>query len=116
LKRSLAIGFLMLTSSFSLYAAKNTQTVVFPTAVQVGAANLPAGEYKATWTGTGAELQLTIDAKGQKAVTVPAHSVQQKNFYNGSITTGTVNGKQVLQTIMLEKSTIVIDAPKVSGN
>jgi curli biogenesis system outer membrane secretion channel CsgG len=88
-------------------AAKNSQTVTIPTAVQVGSTVLPAGDYKVSWTGSGDSAQVTIAKKGVAPVTVPAKVVEQKNNHNG-VSTGTQDGKAVLQTVLLPDVKLVL--------
>jgi hypothetical protein len=88
-------------------AAKNSQTVTIPTAVQVGSTVLPAGDYKVSWTGSGDSAQVTIAKKGVAPVTVPAKVVEQKNDHSG-VSTGAQDGKAVLQTILLNDVKLVL--------
>jgi hypothetical protein len=88
-------------------AAKNSQTVTIPTTVQVGSTVLPAGDYKVSWTGSGDSAQVTIAKKGVAPVTVPAKVVEQKNDHSG-VSTGTQDGKAVLQTILLSGVKLVL--------
>jgi curli biogenesis system outer membrane secretion channel CsgG len=89
------------------FAAKNSQTVTIPTAVQVGSTALPAGDYKVSWTGSADSAQVTLAKKGVAPVTVPAKVVEQKNDHSG-VSTGTQEGKQVLQTILLSDVKLVL--------
>jgi len=45
-------GFALLIASLSVpaFAAKNSQNVTFTDAIRVGSTQLPAGDYKVTWT------------------------------------------------------------------
>lgn len=114
MKRSLGVAFLTLMFSVSMFAAKNAQTVIFHGPIQVGTTQLPAGEYKATWTGTGAAAQLTL-AAGKKNVTVPAQIVDGKS-QTREIHTITKQGVEVLQELQFENLKLVVkDAPQ-SGN
>jgi hypothetical protein len=88
-------------------AASNSQTVTIFGAVQVGSATLPAGEYKITWTGSGATAQVTLQKKGVPPVTVPARVVEEKHNHNG-VSTNSQDGKEVLQTILLSNVSLVL--------
>jgi hypothetical protein len=116
MKRSLTFAFLIVMSSLSLHAAKNSQTVTLLTPVHVGAIVLPAGNCKVSWTGTGSDVQLTLDVKGQNPVTVPAHIVAQTSPGHNSVATTNVNGAEVLQAVGMEKLTLVLDGNKATGN
>jgi len=95
-------GFVLACAFLSApaFAASNSQKVTIPDAVQVGSTVLPAGDYKVTWTGTGASAQVTLAKKGVAPVTVPAKVVEQKNNHSG-VSTVTQDGKLVLRTIIL---------------
>jgi len=114
MKRFMMLGFLTVLFSVSLHAAQNASNVTFHSPMQVGSTTLPAGEYKATWTGSGPDVQLTIETRGQKSVTVPARLDTVKSSYR-SLETNDVNGVTVLQKIVLEKLTLVLSAGKSSG-
>jgi hypothetical protein len=115
MKRSLAVGFLMVLFSLSMHAAQSSARMLLSGPVQVGATTLPAGDCKVSWTGSGPDVQLTLVAAGQKSVTVTAHLVEKKSA-SRSLTTNTVKGVEVLQEIVLEKETFVLAPTQGSGN
>ncbi len=102
-------GFALICSVLSIpaLAATNSQTVNLPSAVQVGQTQLPAGDYKVTWTGTGASAQVTLAKKGVQPVTVSAKVVEQKHDHTG-VTTNANGDKEVLQVIMLSNVSLVL--------
>ena len=82
MKRLFYCAMILAFLSIPAFAAKNTQTVSFSDAVTVGSTQLPAGEYKVTWDGTGASVQVTLEQKGKLhpvTATVAAKVVEQKN-------------------------------------
>jgi|SRR5580658_1265979 hypothetical protein len=101
------VAFLALAFTFSAYAAKNSTTVDLTGPVQVGSATLPAGPVKVSWTGTGADAQLTFAPRGKNPVTVPAQIVVAKNGTT-AISTIDVKGVQYLQQIELDNQTLVV--------
>lgn len=109
-------GFAIILAMFSVpaFAAKNSDTVSLPNSVKVGSTQLPAGDYKLTWTGTGSNVEMTLAQKGKATVTVPAKVVEAKNGHVG-LTTNTVNGVEVLETIQLNKLDLVIVNASASG-
>jgi hypothetical protein len=114
--KKFGVGLLALAFSLSAYAAKNSTTVTFTQPVQVGSATLPAGPVKVSWTGTGADAQLTFTPRGGNPVTVPGQVVAAKNG-EASISTDKVNGVQFLQEIELENMTLVVrNAPGTAAN
>jgi hypothetical protein len=63
--------------------------------VQVGSTQLKAGDYKATWEGTGSDVQVKI-LKGKEVVaTVPA-KLEDKPSGQSSVSVGRVNGTKSL--------------------
>lgn len=109
-------GFALIAGLLSIpaFAAKNAQTLTIPTAVKVGTTQLSAGEYKISWTGANDNAQLTIEQKGKTPVTVPAKIVDAKNGHVG-VVTNTVNGAEVLQTIQLNKLSLVLTGATANG-
>ena len=63
--------------------------------VQIGSTQLKPGDYKATWEGTGADVQVKI-LKGKDVVaTVPA-KLEDKPSGQSSVSLGTANGVRTL--------------------
>jgi len=107
MKRFFGFALLCTVLSFPAFASSNSQTVSIPSAVQVGSTQLPAGDYKVTWTGTGANAQVTLAGSGVQPVTVPAKVVEEKNNHTGVITNTTGN-KNVLEVLLLSKVRLVL--------
>lgn len=107
MKRLFGFLFVCTLVAVPALAAKNSQTVTLPAAVQVGSTVLPAGDYKVTWTGSANSAQVTLAKKGVTPVTVPAKVVEQKNNHSG-VSTSTEGGKEVLQTILLNNVSLVL--------
>ena len=106
MKRFFGFALLLAAISVPAFAAKNSQTVTIPDAVQVGSSVLPAGDYKVSWTASGATAQVTLAKKGVTPVTVPAQVVEQKNNHNG-VSINTEGGKGVLKAIFLSNINLV---------
>ena len=114
MKRFFGFAMLLALLSVTAFAAKNSQTVNLAEAVTIGSTQIPAGDCKVTWTGTGADAQVSLVRDGRTLVTVPAKIVDEKNNANG-ITTSTKNGSKVLVTINLSKVSLVLGSEPVSG-
>jgi len=98
----------LLLASLSIPAfAKNSQSITLTDSVKVGSTQLPAGNYKVTWTGTAPNVQVTIESKGKASVTVPAKLVDAKNGHV-ALQTDTVGGVQILNTIQLDNANLVL--------
>jgi len=107
MKRTLGFALMLASLSVPALAAKNSQTVTFGDPVRVGSTQLPAGDYKVSWTGSGPNVQVTIGDKGKNTVTVPAKLVDAKNGHV-AVLTDTVGGVSTLETIQLDKLSLVI--------
>jgi hypothetical protein len=77
--------------------------------VKVGSTELPAGDYKVTWTGSGDSAQVTLK-QGKTAATVPAQVVDVRRN-NDAIATKTENGSSVLTEIQFRDKTLVLHEP-----
>ena len=75
-------------------------------AVKVGTTELPAGDYKVTWTGSGANTEVTL-TQGKTKVTAPAQLVEVRRNSDG-VSTRSENGSRVLTEIQFQKQTLVL--------
>jgi hypothetical protein len=110
---------LLLTTLFfatALFAAsKNSATVVLRDAVTVGAAKLPAGEYKVTWTDPGSDCKVTF-AQGKTTVAViPATVVAHQNP-SVSVLTATEGSTLVLNELRLKTADVTFGSNSKSGH
>jgi len=94
----------LLSASIPGIAANTSSTSIhLATPTQVGSSDLPAGDYKLTWTdaaSSGSDTQINF-LQGKKVVaTVPAKLVPARNDEN-TVETNTQNGTSILQVIRL---------------
>lgn len=111
MKRILGITILLSLFSLPLFAGKNSQQFVLPSDVRIGDAQLPGGQCNVAWTQpSGEQVQLTITAPGQKAITIPAHVVEGKQ---GSVAVQTyvANGVRYLQEFDTKTARFIVQAP-----
>jgi hypothetical protein len=113
MKRFLGYAAMLALLSAPAFAAKNSETINLPEAVTVGTTQLPAADYRVTWTGTGPSVQVTL-AHGNSTITVPAKLVEQKNNPS-SILTESKDGSKVLEAINLNKVSLVFSASPTPG-
>jgi hypothetical protein len=113
MKRFVGYAAMLALLSAPAFAAKNSETVTISQPVTVGTTQLPAAEYRVTWTGTGSSAQVTL-ANGKSTVTIPAKIVDQKNSVS-SVLTETKGGSNVLEGINLNKVTLVFASAPNSG-
>ncbi len=78
-------------------------------AVKVGSTELPAGDYKVTWTGSGDNTQVTLK-QGKTEATTSAQLVDVRRK-NDAIATKTENGSSVLTEIQFRDKTLVLREP-----
>lgn len=117
MKRYFVSALILSSLSIPVFAAKNSQTITFSTPVTVGAAKLPAGEYKLSWTGSAPDVQVTLEQKNVgKPVTasVPAKLVAEKHGRT-SLTTDSKSGANALQNVQLKDITLTFTSTPVSG-
>ena len=80
---------------------------------KVGATELPAGDYKVTWTGAGDNAQVTLK-QGKTSATTAAHLVDVRRNNDG-IGTKTENGAVVLTEIQFKDKTLLLDQGTVQN-
>jgi hypothetical protein len=116
-KRLCYCALILALISIPAFAAKNSQTVNFADAVKVGSTQLPAGDYKVTWDGTGSNVQITLEQKGVShpaTATATAKVVEQKNNRSG-FTVDTHGGVHMLETLQFPKFNVVFGGAPTPG-
>jgi hypothetical protein len=114
MKRFFGYALILASLTVPAFAAKNSQNVTINAPTKVGATVLPAGDYKVTWTATGSDAQVTFAKSGKSPVTVPAKATEEKNGHV-ALTTNTVDGTNVLESIQLNNLTLKIAGATASG-
>ncbi len=114
MKRAFAFALVLASLSVPAFAAKNSQSLTLNTPVKVGTTELPAGDYKVSWTGTGSAVQVTFAQKGKSPVTVPAKAVEAKNNHVSTLT-NSVGGADVLESIQLKDLTLNLTDGTATG-
>jgi|SRR6516225_1863247 hypothetical protein len=114
MKRLFGSLFILVLISMPAFAAKNSEGVTFAKTIQVGSTQVPAGNYTVSWTGTDADAKVTITQNGKAVATFPAKIQNQKNPY-ASLNTKTVNGVDILQTIQLDKVSLIVSDASSTG-
>ena len=117
MKRLSYCALILALLSIPALAAKTTQTVNFGDAVKIGSTQLPAGDYKVTWDGTGSNVQITLEQKGVShpaTATATAKVVEQKNTHNG-FTVDSHGGVNTLETLQFSKFNVVFAATPAPG-
>jgi len=76
-----SLGFAMMLTLFSApaFAGKNSQTVNIHEPMKAGTAQLAAGDYNVTWTGTAPSVEVTFTQNHKALATVPAQLVVETN-------------------------------------
>ncbi len=117
MKRLLYSAVVLALVSVPAFAAANSKTVTLPEAVTVGSTQLPAGDYKVTWTGTGSAVQVTLVQKDKfsaQPVTVAAKAVDAAENHTG-FTVDRQGNVNTLQTLQLGKTTLVFTGAPANG-
>lgn len=113
MKRLFGYALMLTLTAAPAFAAKNSQSVSFAQPVKVGSTQIPAGDCKVSWTGTGDSVQVTIAENG-KTVTFPAKLVEVKHSHSGYVV-NRVGGTDQLQSIQLSNVNIEFQNPAPSG-
>jgi hypothetical protein len=117
MKRLFGFAFVLALISVPAFAAKNSQSVTVPENVTVGSAQLPAGDYKVSWTGTGNSVQVTLKQQGvhtPATATVPAKLVEE-NHDQQSLIINSQSGARTLDSIQLKHVSLVLTSGPASG-
>jgi hypothetical protein len=113
MKRLSTYALMLALAAAPSFAAKNSQSLNFATPVKVGANEIPAGDCKVTWTGTGDNVQVTLAQNG-KSFTVPAKLVDEKHNHKGYVVSRE-GGADQLQTIQLSNFSLQLESATASG-
>lgn len=113
MKRLSAYALLLALAVAPAFAAKNSTSLNIASPVKVGATELPAGDCKVSWTGTGDNVQVTIAQNG-KTLTVPAKIIDEKHDHKGYVV-NREDGADHLQTIQLNNLSLQLDSATASG-
>ena len=111
MKRLLYAVAILSLISIPAFAAKNSQTVNIPEKVTVGNTQLEAGDYKVTWSGTGANVQVTLvekDKYSPKPVTVTAKAEDAAQSQTG-FTVERQGNVSKLSSLKVGKTTLIFD-------
>ena len=117
MKRLSYCALILALLSAPAFAAKNSQSVSFPDAVTVGSTQLPAGDYKVTWDGTGSNVQVTLQQQGVShpaTTTVAAKVVEQKHDRGGYLI-DSKGGVNTLETLQFSKFDVVLAGASAHG-
>jgi hypothetical protein len=113
MKRLFGYALVLALAAAPAFAAKNSQSVTLAQSVKVGSTEIPAGDIKVSWTGTGDSVQVTLVENG-KTITVPAKLIQEKNSHKG-YTVSRTNGSDQLEAIQLSNVSLQLENATASG-
>lgn len=77
---------------------KNEGKFTLYSPVQLGSTELKPGDYKATWEGTGADVQVKI-LQGKNVVATTPAKLEDRPVAQDSVSTGSANGAKTLQEV-----------------
>ena len=113
MKRFFGFALTLVLFAAPAFAGTKPQTVIIPQKVQIGSTQLPAGDYKLTWTGSGSSVQVTLTQNEKAVVTFSAKAIEGK--YEPGVETMTDGGVTVLETIQLRTVSLVLENASHSG-
>lgn len=113
MKRVFGYALMLALAVAPAMAAKNSSSFNLGQDVKVGNTDIPAGNVKVSWTGTGDSVQVTLASNG-KTVTVPAKLVSEKNGHKAYVVNNK-GGVDQLQTIQLNDLSLQLQDGTSSG-
>ena len=113
MKRLFGYALMLTLMAAPAFAAKNSSSVNFGSPVKVGTTEIPAGDCKVTWNGTGENVQVTLAENG-KTLTIPAKLVAEKHNHKGYVVSRQ-GGADQLQTIQLSDVSLQFETATASG-
>jgi len=113
MKRFFGLLLMIVLVSAPAFAGTKPQTVTFPGTVQIGSTQVPAGDYKLAWTGSGPSVQVTLTRQGKTVATFTAKVIDGKS--TPGLETVTRSGAAFVQTIHLNNATLELEVPAHSG-
>jgi hypothetical protein len=112
MKKTLLFALVLALVSLPAFAAKNP-SINIPEDVKVGSTFVPAGNYSLTITGTGPEVQVTLNQGKKTIASFSAKEVQEKGLTGISAND---SGKvPTLAGIQLHDVSLVLDDAPRSG-
>lgn len=114
MKRFSTLLILATLVSVAAFAAESGSGKIHLTnSVKVGSTELPAGDYKVTWSGSGDKAQVTL-TQGKNVATATAR-VEAAHQNNNSVTVTSPNGDRFLDEIQVHGTTLVFQNGQSMG-
>ena len=108
MKRFSTLLILIALVSVGAFAAESGSGKIHLTnSVKVGSTELPAGDYKVTWTGSGDKAQVTL-TQGKNVATAAAR-IEAAHQQNDAVTMSTQNGNRILDEIQVHGTSLVLE-------
>jgi len=105
-KISVFVTFFALMAVAAFAADSGTGKIHLDSAVKLGSDQLPAGDYKVSWTGSGDNAQVTL-TQGKVKATTNARVVAERRTTD-AVGTKTENGSRYLTEIQFRDATLVL--------
>ena len=113
MKRFFGFALTLVLFAAPAFAGNKPQSVTLSNAVLVGSTQLPAGDYKLSWTGAGPDVQATLAQSGKAVVNFSAKLVEGK--YTPAVGTDKQGEAVVLQTIQLNNAKLILEGATHAG-
>ena len=84
MKRTAIIALILMTPAALLAASKNSGNVTFSETVTINGTQVPPGNYRVEWQGTGTSVEASILRGGKVVATSPATLVTGKTDFDGA--------------------------------
>ena len=90
-----------------IFAAKKT-TITIPNDATVGSTQIPQGEYRLTYEGSGPVVKVTLSQRGHSPIVLDAKIAPSINQFE-SVTMRGVSGERTLVSIELGRTSLVFE-------
>ena len=111
------IALMLVLVAVPAFAAKNSQSVQLSETVSVAGTQLPAGQYKVSWTGTGSTVQVTLKQEdaGKGATASFAARLVRQDHDRTELTINSQGGVKSLESIDLNHVSLVLSGSPAAG-
>jgi hypothetical protein len=114
MKRFSTLLILATLVSVAAFAAESGSGKIHLTnSVKVGSTELPAGDYKVTWSGSADKAQVTL-TQGKNVATTTAR-IEAAHQNNDSVIVTEQNGSRTLNEIQVHGTTLVLQNGQSTG-
>ena len=115
--RHIALATIMLiVPVVSQAASKDSEKVSFDERVTVGGTQIPAGDYRVQWEGTGTSVEVNFIQAKKIVAKVPASLVEGKTTYDGAVALKKEGNTEIVKAINWKNRSLYFDQTDSSSS